>query len=362
MRLTRRALLGAGAAGLAATAYGVGARDSEGAPATVPFAGDHQAGIATPAQDRLHFAAFDAAGDADLRALLRAWSRAAERMTARAAAGPANADPLAPPADTGEALELARPAHDHLRPRPVAVRRALRAGLEAPGRARARCRRCPATSSTRRAAAATCACRPAPTTLRSRSTRSATSLASRRGAATLRWSQLGFGRTSSTSREQATPRNLMGFKDGTNNLKREDTGALADHVWVAGSRGWLRGGSYLVARRIRMLIEVWDRASLGDQEQMIGRHQGDGRAARPASAEFDPAPGDAPEGRDRRRRSHVRLAPDTTAAPILRRGYSFTDGIDPRRASSTPACSSSRSCATRPRSWRCRRGSASPMG
>ena len=53
-----------------------------------------------------------------------------------------------------------------------------------------------------------------------------------RGAVVMRWSQLGFGRTSSTSRAQETPRNLMGFKDGTNNIKLEDGRALAEHVWV----------------------------------------------------------------------------------------------------------------------------------
>jgi deferrochelatase/peroxidase EfeB len=87
-----------------------------------------------------------------------------------------------------------------------------------------------------------------------------------RGVVVMRWSQLGFGRTSTTSRAQATPRNLMGFKDGTNNLKAEDAATLRRHVWV-GREGptWLRDGSYLVTRRIRMLIETWDRASLADQ-------------------------------------------------------------------------------------------------
>ena len=74
----------------------------------------------------------------------------------------------------------------------------------------------------------------------------------------------------------------MGFKDGTANLKAEDPDALARHVWVGRDDeqpAWLRGGTYLVARRIRMLIEVWDRTSLGDQEQTIGRHKAIGRAA-----------------------------------------------------------------------------------
>src|SRR6185436_6997554 len=112
-----------------------------------------------------------------------------------------------------------------------------------------------------------------------------------RGVVTVRWSQLGFGRTSSTSRAQATPRNLMGFKDGTANLKAEDTAALAAHVWVAGDRAgepaWLRQGTYLVARRIRMLIEAWDRAALGEQERTIGRHKDSG-APLGARDEFAP--------------------------------------------------------------------------
>ena len=61
------------------------------------------------------------------------------------------------------------------------------------------------------------------------------------GTVAVRYSQLGFGRTSSTTREQVTPRNLMGFKDGTNNLKAEDTGGLDQNVWVAKGDGpdWL---------------------------------------------------------------------------------------------------------------------------
>src|SRR6185295_6205107 len=77
-----------------------------------------------------------------------------------------------------------------------------------------------------------------------------------RGGVVMRWSQLGFGRTSSTSRAQDTPRNLMGFKDGTNNIKLEDHEALAEHVWVRANAQprWLRGGTFMVTRRIRMLI------------------------------------------------------------------------------------------------------------
>jgi len=148
----------------------------------------------------------------------------------------------------------------------------------------------------------------------------------------MRWSQLGFGRTSSTSRAKGTPRNLMGFKDGTNNIKLEDEAALAEHVW-AGRRdepAWMQGGTYLVTRRIRMLIEVWDRASLGDQEATMGRTKTVG-APLGGRNEFDRVdlaaegpsglpviPGDA----------HIRLAApvENGEVRILRRGYSFTSG------------------------------------
>src|SRR5690606_2422972 len=87
-----------------------------------------------------------------------------------------------------------------------------------------------------------------------------------------RWTQLGFGRTSSTTSAQATPRNLLGFKDGTANLKAENADALDRFVWVgADDTPWLAGGSYLVARRIRMLIEDWDTVPLPEQEAVIGR-------------------------------------------------------------------------------------------
>jgi deferrochelatase/peroxidase EfeB len=118
----------------------------------------------------------------------------------------------------------------------------------------------------------------------------------------------------------------MGFKDGTNNLKLEDTEALAEHVWVGPNAepGWLRGGTYLVTRRIRMLIEVWDRASLDDQEQTIGRRKQSG-APFGRTDEFDPVPlARTPVD------AHIRLAAasENAGRRILRRGYSFTDGMD----------------------------------
>ena len=85
--------------------------------------------------------------------------------------------------------------------------------------------------------------------------------------------ELGFGRTSTTITSQQTPRNLLGFKDGTRNIKAEQASLMNNYVWVGGEsdQPWLRGGSYLVARKIRMFVENWDRDYLLDQEHVIGR-------------------------------------------------------------------------------------------
>ncbi len=152
------------------------------------------------------------------------------------------------------------------------------------------------------------------------------------GTARIRWSQLGFGRTSSTSTHQVTARNLFGFKDGTANLKAEDPARVDEFVWVGDSdddAGWMRGGTYLVTRKIVMTIENWDRVKLAEQEDIIGRSKGEG-APLTGSAEFDEPdlelgttagekviPGDA----------HVRHAhPAATGTRILRRSYNFVDG------------------------------------
>jgi deferrochelatase/peroxidase EfeB len=122
----------------------------------------------------------------------------------------------------------------------------------------------------------------------------------------------------------------MGFKDGTNNIRAEE--AMDRYVWVSEGPDWMHGGTYLVARRIRMLIEIWDRSPLLEQEQTIGRHRASG-APLGKEDEFDPVDLKAkgPDGLplipvD----SHVRLARKDPDERILRRGYSFTDGMDSR--------------------------------
>ncbi len=295
---SRRRMLAVGGAGVAgavtAGAAGAWARgavdDGDGPEAggALPFFGAHQAGITTPAQDRLHFVAFDVTTDkrAELVDLLREWSRAAARMTARRDAGPVGAVaglPEAPPDDTGEALGLPasgltltvgfgpalfRDASGKDRFGIADRKPAALADLpHFPGDALD-----PAISGGDLCVQA-CAHDPQ---VAVHAIRNLARIGF--GAVTVRWSQLGFGRTSSTSRSQATPRNLFGFKDGTENLKAEDTAAIRDHLWVQPGDGpeWMTGGSYLVTRKIRMTIETWDRTSLAEQEAIVGRTKGSG--------------------------------------------------------------------------------------
>jgi len=156
-----------------------------------------------------------------------------------------------------------------------------------------------------------------------------------RGIVRLRWTQLGFGRTSATTSTQSTPRNLQGFRDGTNNLRGDDPAAMDRFVWVGADepQRWMQGGTYLVCRRIRMLIEAWDRASIEDQEQTIGRHKVSG-APLGGRREHDPvdlSASDAAGAPVVPADAHIRLAAASgnDGVRILRRGYSYTDGTDP---------------------------------
>lgn len=346
--LTRRGALGlAGAVGAAAAvgAGGVAVSSTRGRPAAaspptdvVPFYGEHQAGIVTPAQDRLHFAAFDVTttSRAELRALLREWTDAARRLTRGQPVGGGTGGPRDAPADdTGEAIGLGSAR--------LTLTLGLGTTLFAPDRLGLQDRRPAALVDLppfaadlldpARSGGDLClqACADDPT-VAVHAVRNLARIG--RGVTAVRWSQLGFGRTSSTSRSQDTPRNLFGFKDGTANLTAEDTAALQRSVWVqpGDDPTWMVGGSYLVARRISMLIEVWDRSSLADQEATIGRAKGTG-APLGASREFDPVDVDAvgPDGLPIVPvNAHVRLARPASndGAALLRRGYSFTDGSD----------------------------------
>ncbi|MFL6024666.1 MAG: Dyp-type peroxidase, partial [Marmoricola sp.] len=305
--VSRRRLLGvAGAGALAGGAaiagFQVGRGDDDqperATALAYDFHGEHQAGIVTPSQDRLHFASFDVTSDSrdDLIALLQAWTDAAVAMTGGKSVGSGQVSSYdSPPLDTGEALGL--PASGltltfGFGPTLFEKDGKDRFGLkDRRPRALERLPHFPADNlDPDRSDGDLCvqACANDPQ-VAVHAIRNLARIGF--GTVAMRWNQLGFGRTSSTSTKQQTPRNLMGFKDGTANLKAEDTDEVEKFVWVdpADDKGaaWLAGGSYLVARRIQMRIESWDRDSLGDQQDVIGRAKYSG-APLTGRDEFDP--------------------------------------------------------------------------
>ncbi|MFJ6784248.1 iron uptake transporter deferrochelatase/peroxidase subunit [Streptomyces yangpuensis] len=324
--------LGAAAAGGAAAAFGGGSDmvSASAAGAAVPFHGEHQAGIASAVQDRLHFAAFDVKTKdrAELVGLLKEWTAAARLMTAGLPVGDVYEGlPEAPPTDTGEALGLKASR--------LTLTVGFGPGLFAKDRFGLEGRRPEALVDLElfpgdnldpaRSGGDLCvqACADDPQ-VAVHAIRQLARIGF--GRVAVRWSQLGFGKTSSTTPDEQTPRNMMGFKDGTRNISGTDKAALDKHVWVGAGDGsdWLTGGSYLVARRIRMNIETWDRTPLQEQEDIFGRDKGEGAAVGKSKER------DEPFLKAMKPEAHVRLAhPDSNnGATILRRGYSFTDGTD----------------------------------
>jgi deferrochelatase/peroxidase EfeB len=335
--------IGAGAGVLGAPALSRGDGKSSGEDLEYPFYGEVQAGIVTPAQDQMHFAAFDMMdGESrdDLVELLQDWTYAASRLVMGldvVASGAFDGDPLAPPGDTGEAADhgpfgltitfgfgrslfladdgadrfgLGGQLPEEFQPLPKMVNDFVNPAISHGDLCIQACANDPQVAV--------------------HAIRNLTRLAF--GRARLRWSQLGFGRTSSTSTAQQTPRNLFGQKDGTNNLKAEEPEKLDQHVWIDSGPEWTHGGSYLVARKIAMTIEVWDGVRLEEQDRVLGRAKGTG-APLSGGDEFT-APDFAATGDHGKplidERSHVaRTHPDNNdGIHMLRRGYNYVDGND----------------------------------
>jgi deferrochelatase/peroxidase EfeB len=366
-RATRRGFLAAAAGLVTATAPATSVRAASAAdkPAIAPpatasdnelFWGAHQGGILTPRQQATYFAAFDLVTSRreDVAALLKAWTLAAARMTAgetaqllddplrlAAAAGEApGSDSYAAPApstmvaDTGEALGIA------------AARLTVTFGFGADLFSKDGKDRFGLTA--QRPAAlvdlpkfvgdelveahtggdlSVQACAD-DQQVAFHAVRQLARIAV--GAVKIRWSQSGFVPARAG---RQTPRNLMGFKDGTLNPPVDDPKAMAQFVWV-GDEGpvWMQGGSYMVARRIRIALERWDRMKLTVQEQTVGRHKYSG-APLGSKDEFEPLDLKASD-RDGNQliaaNAHVRLAAAATndGAQILRRPYSFNGGVN----------------------------------
>ena len=148
-----------------------------------------------------------------------------------------------------------------------------------------------------------------------------------RGMLALSWKINGFH---SAPRPAGAPRNLFGYKDGIVNPPQED-----HLVWItkdSGQPDWAVGGTFMVVRLIRMLVEFWDRVGLGEQDGMIGRHRVSG-APLGATHETDvPDYANDPDGQTIPLDAHIRLANPRTkatdASRMLRRGYNYDLGVD----------------------------------
>ncbi len=350
-RLSRRALLasaGAGGAGLAIGALAhAGLREaanSRAAANVVDFYGTHQAGITTAAQDRMHIAAFDVITEdrAKLIAMLAQWTAAIAAITQGRQVGsedPTSGSYDAPPADTGEAVDLdaANLSVTVGFGRSLFLTEADEPRFALAGKLPEALITLPHFSGDQIEAQRSggdivvqaCADDPQVAVHAIRNL-------SRLGFGTVqvRWSQIGFGRTAKTTKAQATPRNLFGFKDGTANLLADDQDLLDQHVWVgpdSTDQPWMVGGSYMVTRRIRMQIETWDRSALREQENVVGRVKSTG-APLSGGEEFS-APDFTMAGSagpvipvD----SHVAVLHPSNhqGVQMLRRGFNYADGSD----------------------------------
>lgn len=339
---SRRGFLG-GAAGslggalLASQAAATPPRPMQGsgllAHDTEPFYGAHQGGIVTPAQQFLYFATFDVTTDKrdEVIALLSRWTEAAARLTAGLplATGEAPGDV---PADGGSAQGLG--------PARLTLTFGFGAGLFSKNgidRFGLAARRPEALIDLPRfngdqllpektggdLCIQACADN---ATVAQHAVRHLTRLGY--GVIEPKWAQTGFG---SGGPKGETPRNLMGFKDGTMNPDPRDQAAMAKHVWAGDEGAWMKGGSYLVARPIRISLEHWDRMKLVFQEQVVGRHKANG-APLGQKTEFEPLKLDATDADGNYvipENSHTRLgAPQLNdGAQILRRAYSYDNGV-----------------------------------
>ncbi|MEV6650056.1 iron uptake transporter deferrochelatase/peroxidase subunit [Streptomyces sp. NPDC051219] len=347
--ITRRRLLGAvgatGAAGLAlgaaGGALGHAAAASDPAPAAPElttlgstasaFHGEHQAGITTPMQAKGHLVAFDlapGAGRKEAAALLRRWSATAQRLMAGEPVGPDGQDTGiaqdAGPSSLTITFGFGRTFFDRTgltgrRPTQLDPLPDFSSDRLDPGRSNGDLW---VQIGANDALVAFHALR-----------------ALQKGAgeaARVRWQMNGFNRSPGATARPMTARNLMGQIDGTGNPKSSDDDFDRRIFVPAGSApeyGWMAGGSYAIVRRIRMLLDDWEKLALAEQEQVIGRKKSNGA---PLSGGGETTEMDLDKtGPDGKlvipSNAHARIsAPEQNGgAAMLRRPFSYHDGIGP---------------------------------
>ncbi|HEY1338185.1 MAG TPA: Dyp-type peroxidase [Bryobacteraceae bacterium] len=308
-----------------------------------PFWGDHQGGILTPPQHHLYFAAFDliTTNREDVVKLMQAWTAAAARMTQGQTAQPMEGglklavprppadpnkdedaygfpDPGATPADTGETMGMS------------AARLTISFGF-GPGlfikdgkdRYGLASRRPAAFVDLPKFAGdqmveghtggdlAIQACAEDPQ-VAFHAVRQLARIAE--GVAQIRWAQVGY-------RPATGERHLLGFSNGKGNPSPDDPEAMDQAVWAGKEGGWMRGGTYVVVRRIRFAVEHWDHMPQAYQEKAVGETKHPGM---PAGVGGGP-PADMPE--DENAQTHLKIV-TPGALTILRRSYSYNDGVN----------------------------------
>ncbi|HVY14377.1 MAG TPA: Dyp-type peroxidase [Rhodopila sp.] len=346
-RLSRRGLLTtAGVGTLGAVAPAMAPGGSQAAPAagmedmvdltrSYPFYGKgEQAGVRTPPQRHVLFMTFDLTTRqrADLQVLLARWSGAIAQMMRGETVG--RVEPSQPNAvgfDTGEALNLG----------PASLTVTVGLGPNVFGETFGLSGHRPALMRPLRELPSDAfvpgltggdlslqACADDPQ-VAYHAIRDLARIAKMTGFAETRWTVMGFGRASA-GRGQSTPRNLLGFKDGTRNIK--DDPDFEKFVWIKDGPAWQQRGTYQVVRKIQMQIENWDTDRVSDQNNVLGRHKVSG-APLTGKEEFD-TPDFKQLGEDDKplipETAHIRLAAheNNGGLKILRRSYNYTDGIN----------------------------------
>jgi dye decolorizing peroxidase len=336
--ISRRRLLGtAGATGLvlgaAGGAVGYAAAPSGATPLTslgaeeVMFHGKHQPGITTPLQSRGHLVAFDlapGAGRKEAAALLRRWSETARRLMA---GEPAGQDDTGIARDAGPSSLTVTFGFGHSffgrtgleKQRPVALDPLPDFSSDRLDRARSNGDLWVQIGADD-ALVAFHALRAIQKDAGS--------------AARVRWQMNGFNRSPGATAQPMTARNLMGQVDGTRNPKPDEPD-FEKRIFVpeSGEPAWMANGSYAVVRRIRMLLDSWERLSVTAQEEVIGRRKSDGAplSGGDETTEMDLEKTDAEGNLVVPINAHARITrPDQNGgAAMLRRPFSFHDGIDP---------------------------------
>lgn len=345
-KITRRQMMkmtGAGAVGLAIGASGMGGvlkafgkdilEDQSTVANKVNFYGKHQSGIATAVQTSIYFASLNVlvTSKSQLQELFQMWTPLAVQMMNGDLIGTASENALIPPKDTGEVkgldannltitfgvgpslFEKKELGLSHLKPKELQdLPHFPKDQLEETFTGGDICIQ---------------ACADDPQ-VAFHAVRNLIRAAS--GKVSLKWSQAGFNSIPMKNGKKETPRNLFAFKDGTENPQADNEKDMNDVVWVqpGESKPWMAGGTYLVARRVQMHLETWDRTALREQEATFGRHRDSG-APLGKKGEFEAMDIDRKDANGNQvvpETSHTFLAKKANAR-LLRRSFSYSSGV-----------------------------------